>query len=596
MKKNYIYACLIAFAAFCSCTDPASLEVLDAENHYRNSADANSAVVGLYGKFMELAEKVVVLNELRADLMDVTRNADEELQAISYFTSDAQNSWADPTIFYDVIQNCNDILYHFNIMKQESRFPEDTYEELYSDVMTIRCWTYLRLGAIYGKIPYVTDPIESVAKLPELTEASYMNLDALIPELIACMEALPTLEQYSTGSEMNTTLSGYNLTYYTLNKRCLLMELYLWNDEYEKAAHMFRDFNRPYESVGGNGRFKNFGYVYQGSFVGAYMITYTRNMYSDYNSMVSLWKKMFELQINETYANWEHITCLTYDEAYQPTFPFIRLFASEGVGEYLLMPSQNAIENYWGNQVQTNGFEFDGRGLGSSYVQNAQGDNVIQKYLNDYDLTTPYMQSGRWFIYRAGWLNLLYAEACNRVAESEQYYLNDTLRPYSAYRKLAYGMLNTGINEQFAWTKANGDSYPGDSIYVSGWWPGEGGNFPDPYDFDCRYNTTPYCRGPWRDNIGMRERASLTPATWDSTGLEVDFLENAILEELALETAYEGHRWMDIIRIARRQNRLSPGKGTALLNNLMSKKFDKNGSSWVFLDDESNWYLPVSFK
>lgn len=583
-----------------SCTETASLEALGEEDHYRNTTDAHSAVVGLYGMVMELAEQVVVLNELHADLMDVTPNADEELQEISNFTGDTRNAWVNPSKFYEVIQNCNDMLDNFDKMLLSARLLEDEYNELYSDVMTIRCWTYLRLGTLFGKIPYITSPLDNVASIKDISESSYLNLDALIPELLVCMESLPTIEQYSAGHAMNTTLDGYNLTYYSINKRCLLTELYLWNDEYEKAAKSFRDFVRIYESEAGDARYKTFCYVYQGSFVGAFMVTYARYKDYDYNSMVSLWKKIFELGINERYANWEHITCMTYDASFTPRYPFIRLFGTEGLGEYLLMPSQNAVDNYWNSQRQNNGFAFDGRGSGSSYIEDEQGRLVIQKYLNDYDPLVPYAQSGRWFVYRAGWLNLMYAEACNRVAETDACYQGDTLKPIKDYRKLAYGILNNGIGAQFSWRKENGDAYPNDSVNVSGWYPGLDGNFPAPYDFDCRYNQVPYHRGPWRDNGGIRQRASLTPVAWnDSLGIsEVDFLENALLREMALETAFEGHRWTDVLRIARRQNRETPGKGTQLLQELMDKKFEAagRGAAPVFLDDESNWYLPVNFK
>ena len=602
MKQIRIFFLMALGIAAFACTDPGLQTELDGSDHYRNVADARSAVLGLYGQFMELADRVVVLNELRADLMDVTPNADEELQAISYLTSDASNSWADPSPFYEVIQNCNDVLAGLDDMLANARLSQDEYDEIYSDITTMRCWIYLRIGAIYGKVPYITDVLNSVDEVKALDASTYMDLDQLIPTLIGCMEALPTWEQYSAGNELNTVQDGYSLSYYSLNKRCLMMELYLWNDEYEKAAQMFRDFERPYESVGGDGRYKNFTYVYQGSFNGAFMVTYTRNMYSDYNSLQQLWAKMFSLGIGEKYANWEHITCLTYDKNFEPTYPFIRLFGTEGLGEYLLMPSANAVDNYWGAQVQTNGFEFDGRGITGSYIQDEEGRNVIQKYLSDYDAAKPYEQSGRWFVYRAGWMVLLYAEACNRVAESGLCYQNDTLRPYSAYRKLAYGMLNNGINVQFNFTREDGTAYPGDSIYVSGWWAGASGNFPDPYDFDCRYNTTPYCRGPWRDAGGIRGRASLVAKTYDEAAqeeydTEVEFLENTLLEEMALETAFEGHRWNDLVRIARRQNRLNPGQGTALLNRLMQQKFDKNGQAFTpFAADESNWYLPVKFE
>src|SRR4051812_8611074 len=59
------------------------LSEVDISQNYRNVADANAVVLGIYGKFMSLAGQYVILNELRADLMDITPNSDKYLQEIS---------------------------------------------------------------------------------------------------------------------------------------------------------------------------------------------------------------------------------------------------------------------------------------------------------------------------------------------------------------------------------------------------------------------------------------------------------------------------------------------------------------------------------
>jgi starch-binding outer membrane protein, SusD/RagB family len=608
MKKNknyhmkvfkYLFGLLILSGIFfVSCIDTDNMEVLDESNHFRNIADVQKSIIGLYSKVMETAEQTVILNELRADMMDVTSNANQELQGISYFTSNAENTWVNPVPFYSVIQNCNDMLYHFDIMLANNDFTKDEYNEFYSDVMTVRCWTYLQIGTLFGKIPYLTEPIKSLNDL-NVDESQYINLDQLIPKLIASMEALPTLNQYTAISGMlDKTLNTHNLNYYYINKRCLLTELYLWDDQYLMAAKTFRDFHVNGGTETAWKRYKTISYVYQGSFEGAFMVTYTRYLWNDFNSLINVWLNMFSLGMEEQWANYENITCMTFDKNFTPIYPFIRLTGTEGAGQYLVKPSANAIDNYWGVQVQNNGFTFDGRGEGGSYVTDDQSRPVITKYTHDFDINAPYEQAGKWFIYRAGWLNLLYAEACNRYADQGGYVDGDTLKPYSGFRRLTKAFLNTGLSTEFAFTKANGNSYPTDSVAISGW---NGGNyFPYPFDFDARYSSVPYVRGYWRDHSGIRNRASLTAKTYDpaaTTLSEVRFYEKAILDELALETAFEGHRWRDILRIARRWNREQAGSGTALLNEVIGAKFAKNGKTApVFADDESNWYLPVKFK
>ena len=69
-----------------SCQDYLDVEPQDklsGDQVYRDVFDADAAVIGIYGKFMGLAEQNVVLNEMRADLMTTTRNSTPYLKEIS---------------------------------------------------------------------------------------------------------------------------------------------------------------------------------------------------------------------------------------------------------------------------------------------------------------------------------------------------------------------------------------------------------------------------------------------------------------------------------------------------------------------------------
>lgn len=93
----------------------------------------------------------------------------------------------------------------------------------------------------------------------------------------------------------------------------------------------------------------------------------------------------------------------------------------------------------------------------------------------------------------------------------------------------------------------------------------------------------------WRSGNGIRERVYLKsytiPAgTTDST----TYVEDIIMEERAMELAYEGTRWFDLMRLARR-------RGSDYLANKVAAKFsDPAVADQVrnLLMDEKNWYLP----
>jgi len=67
------------------------------------------------------------------------------------------------------------------------------------------------------------------------------------------------------------------------------------------------------------------------------------------------------------------------------------------------------------------------------------------------------------------------------------------------------------------------------------------------------------------------------------------WLEDKILDELAYETGFEGHRWFDIMRVAKRRN------DPAYLANMVAQKYPDELREKIRnrLLDEQNWYIPV---
>lgn len=52
---------------------------MEYKDYYTTLDDADVAVLGIYGKVMGIADRLVVLNELRGDMLDVTTNASPDL-------------------------------------------------------------------------------------------------------------------------------------------------------------------------------------------------------------------------------------------------------------------------------------------------------------------------------------------------------------------------------------------------------------------------------------------------------------------------------------------------------------------------------------
>ena len=555
MKRNYIYSLLImGLLLGVSCKkmiDVKAEDVVEQDNMYKNIYDADAAIIGLYGEFQLLAEQHVVLNELRADLVSVTANADDNLKQIENHDASEGNPYIDPKPYYKVILACNDLLYHFDVMLQNKILNTSEYNVRYADVASIRNWVYLQLGIQFGEVPYVTTNISDVASLEAVVQSgeySPISFDNLLDSLIKVQESLAVLSPYSSTASLVTTVDGYSTALFFINKEILLGKLYLWRGKAEDYHHAAIAFKSVMET-GGTGDY----YTYR--VTGAskadnndLAVSYIRYQETNEGSLVDNnsqgWRSIFGREEDDLFDR-EWIWYLPYDALFKPENPFLKLFSSS-LGSYLLRPSQQAMDN-WNSQLQKNDFPYDARGNKFSY-------NIIngQPEVMKYQFNT---NAQKWFLYRAGELHLDFAEAANR----------------DGHHTVADAILNQGIQPSL-----------GNAITDEG----------EPYVFDARKSSNPSIAGDWYLNAGIRGRANLYS---DSiVGDSTISLENNITDERALELAFEGKRWSDIVRIARRRN------DPAYLADKVYQKLlkDNNPNAAAVrskLMNQQNWYLPFKW-
>ena len=565
-------------------------DVVEESESYQNVYDADNAIWGLYSKFSKLAENTIVLNELRADMMDVTPNATADQVALNNHTATVDNKYCDPTPFYEVILNANDLLANLDSMKIVKRITADDYAPRYSDVMAIRSWTYLQLGIHYGTVPYINKPISNKSDLSNPSLYVEKTLDELIFQLINDMQSVPTLAENTLSSFYNKTIQENGKSFFLnlqfINKRLILGDLYLWNDQFVEAATQYKAYMDEADANSSKTQMKNkiSTWVWNSSNEPRFQICYQRYKDQDVSSFRNMWKEIFSRSSTEVGSSTvvglqdEMIWMFSYSGITNSTSPFIKLFANTGVGEYQLKPSAWAVDSMWGTQVQqSNGFVFDGRGKESSYDV-INGQPVVLKYLYDYydtyttdanktihldynNITNKYSLAGKWFLYRAALLHLRYAEAANRAG----------------YPRLAYALLNNGIKTNYDWVKSDG-TYRANKVGVQYTSfqppvPPAGATqaqidsinaipatpYPAPFYLDARQNDAPYpvLRSPWRDNGGIRNRAYLLndtkPAWVVTTQDSMKWIENSLIKEAALECGFEGTRWADLLRVARRK-------------------------------------------
>lgn len=600
-----------------SCSDMLDVkpaDVLTEDQFYRDKFDADAAILGLYGKLFELAPQYVILNELRGDLMDVTSNADHFLREISnHDVVSKDNQWVDPTPFFSLINDCNNVIANFDKMLDELKLDEEAYKPRVSDIITLRSWLFFQLVIHYGEVPYINKPIESfkdLASLENSDTAGKLGVEEMVVQLITDMLDVPSIGIY-TDESLYRVIDGFHTRTMFIDKMFFLADLFLWAGDYQSSALFYKSImERHHGGYGGYIEYDQYKLPYRdnsradnpGS--SKYTSGYLRYFDSDLNSVVNFWPLMFEEYGGTNYYG-EWIWVINYHKYYEPS-PFYDIF-SLSQGDYLLKPSDK-IMNDWQNQVQANGFLGDFRGsmvdiFGNTGSYNMVGNKpVITKFISEFDEVNPMERPGKWPLLRAGGLHIRYAEAANRAGQTY----------------LASAILNNGIRA----------SYPGSSMFASNDYTFRNisyatdvyGNIKynyvydendvkidstmtllgNPFNFDARQTSDAdipsIYRGEWYRGVGLRGRVSLAPIEIPTGEDPVVYLEDQIIAESARELAFEGQRWSDLLRIAIRRGDAS------FLADRVAKKFEEAGDAGKAAEvrnklmNRENWFLPLNSK
>ncbi len=554
---------------------------LDHANAYQNVYDADAAVLGIYGKFMGLADRYVILNELRGDLLDYTANANEELRQVSTHTVTAGNPYADPRPFYEVIINCNDAMENFKIMVANKKMTEAEFNQRYSDIGALRSFLYLQLGIHFGEIPYVTSSLKNVDEVKNTANFPRLKFNILLDSLISFTAALPYKDFYPSGSNLNLTVDGYQTQKFYINKKIMLADLYLWKGDYLQAASWYRQVMEYATTAFGFG--EEYYSVYRIGWAGNsnHYVSYSRA--GDASTLVynDGWRIIFEQPFGSRSSTMEWIWALPFDSKFKPDNSLIKLFSPVG-GNYLVKPSQEVFD-LWDGETQltpptgTNvppmlPLPYDARKLLSTATIN--GQPVAMKYLYNYiNYATmapfdPLAKNGKWFLYRQSHMHMRFIEAANRLGK----------------HRLSWGLWNSGI----------AGAYPAPSSDVTLYHNTLSESYP--FNFDARNSGNsgvPYYRADWYRNIGIRTRANLSSVAIAASDSLIA-IEDGIIKEGALENAFEGTRWPDLVRVALRRN------DPAFLADKIYNKLLKDGSGNAAavrtkLMDPANWYLPFNW-
>ena len=568
-----------------SCSDffeQDSTFIVNAEkSHLYSATDTIYSLTGILNKVQAIADRTILLGEARGDLVTVTDATAADLRAVANFNIDDDNMYNNPVDYYAIINNCNYYIAKADTALKNSR-NQYIFRAEYAAVKAIRAWTYLQLVTTYGRVPFVTTPImtkeEANMEYPmyDIKQiCNYFINEDNLQELVD--EDMPALRDIKSLPSRNF--------YFPI--RLVLGDLNLWAENYFDAAKYYFDYlnNR-------NG--KNTIYPTQD-----YSVKWTNTIWTNWNYS---WKAMsFGEDIEKSVANTnELITMIPMDsipsEGYYSQLRNIFNSRAENDYQVSLVPSQSMINLSASQKYCYTDNLGDVIYAPSTIDYYMSGDlRLSQVWKSKENYTNPttgasytyqeiYKHSTKNIhIYRRTLVYLRLAEALNRAG----------------YPRYAFQILSSGVN-----TEVLQDSiiphYTADSLKIMQNFHFVGTRLSSSTG-GYVVNTSAYSKFNV-NTIGIHSRGSgFTPAneyyqmpynseikdSIQQIAWQQDKVEDMIIDEEALEFAFEGYRYYDLLRVALRKNDPSW---------LAKKIYGRNGTASnssisANLTDKNNWFL-----
>lgn len=565
-----------------------------------------AVAMGMYGLQQNLAEQLFILGELRADLVEVTESASADMVEIQNFSVSKTNEYASPTALFRLISASNNFIRileekHPEVLDLES--PVTNYDRLYGEALCMRAWAYFNGVRIYGKVPYIYESLVTYDEVNDFVNSSGSYIDSVY---------------------INFSVDGYyNDT--ILNKPVELEKQYM---DTEMVIDFYSDqLENNVKAVGVNHYVENDDISWEVTIWSPWamhallgQMFLTRGDLAQaaihFEEIIYNTSENYRYQLDETYGygNWrnifdgidsrEHIYTLWFNKANFQQNQFQNFFEPWIPHNYMLKPTYQAVFNWetqWRQQRMDyisfapeksewifRGFPSDFfRGIGSSYMYVKNGvpisdeqyfemlmlradeddrnskaimdgmDTMIYKYSVNKNI---FDQDANYIIYRAGGIHLYLAEIyVFWVAQRDELIRTETA--------MSEAVMNDGSNysvrpdrEQLGVRGRIGLGSDNDGIFMSD----------DNFTFD-----------PFTNEILGYSSLSGQFQT------KQQIFEQRIMDERARELAFEGERFYDLMRVAKRRN------DPAYLAKAVSAKFPPGRRDIIYarLLDENNWYI-----
>ena len=589
MKKNIMKSlrtipfivCLltVSVVGLTSCEDffeqDSEYVIFEGDNALDNAADTIYSVIGVLNKLQAIADRTILLGEVRGDLVDVTDFTHADLRDVATFNIDENNKYNNPRDYYAIINNCNYFIANVDTALINNR-NEKIFLKEYVAVKGFRAWTYLQLVLNYGSVPFVDKPIltkeESEKEYPRYDIKQICNyfIDDLMP---LADEKLPS---YGTIRGLDSRLFYFPIY-------LLLGELNLWAENYEQAALNYYKYistrngtNSVYAIGSASAQWKDdkWEQVTGGNF------GYNEESYSE-NAELIMMIPGDSIPSEGYYSELRNLFNSTADNEYKvglvPSAALKSISAaqrychvninSQGKRDTLYAPENLILTSRGENKDRSGDLRLSSVWTLDNKFTNQNGDKVDHQTISKFE-------SRNVHIYRRTMLYLRMAEALNRAGY-----------PVFAYKILASGVNNSVIETEILPFCDNA----ADSAFVRQF------NFANT-DYELitpSASSSESSTSSTKNTMGIHSRGS----GWSAynkyyqmpTGTleeQQDAVEDMIVAEGALEFAFEGTRFYDLMRVSLRR-----GDNDYLASRVAQRSGVENVTLRSYLQDNSNWYL-----
>ena len=610
---------------------------------FDQKTDSLTYAFGVMQAMQEAADQYVFQGEMRGDLIATTQYTDSMLTQLANFSATTTNRYDSAQVYYRIINNCNYFIAHRNTNLYTGA--ENVTIVEFAAMKAFRAWAYLQLARNYKKVPFFTEPLTKISQIDDNTFPE-LDMKGIVAQLA------PDLEQY-TGYPVPTTgvatknigTNNWNRPKVIVPSKCyipvdvVLGDMYLEVGDYSNAAKHYITYLRKV-ATDPSTRSTAYRIMKQGQEEGidkpvtdlriaSWEAIFADNAIDDIISYIPMAASArygsttnVPLAFGADYyatpaeqTGYLRVNCVGQNMKTSlwpyslPLVTNVQIVPSDELKEL----SDSTTYYFYDNTSNTNNYATIGTAnIGDMRLANVlgfykEGDNTMQ-WITKYDFANI-------VIYRTSTVLLRLAEAFNRLGMYD----------------VAFAILKDGISAALIRnaSEPNAPTYMTETskTLLQTTYPlllnvGDDGDdsaykrfaVADACGIHCHgagkavsdLASTNYLKGssPYTIEAVVGKKLSQIPDRFNVTvGTTkqdtINAIEDLLCDEYALELAFEGSRYYDLLRLARHKNGHSgtefDGSPAAYGANFggrwLAKKLE-NRKAVVDLSNEANWYLP----